>query len=141
MEIEPKKTNWWGIGGILGLGLVIASGFVSEPTTTPANKVVTPTVTETRVTKPADTWALPQKTVTETVSNTKKAPTAVDTSDNLSNDNYYTNVDGNEVHAPAYSLDEDIPAGASAKCRDGTYSFSQNRRGTCSHHGGVATWL
>ena len=30
------------------------------------------------------------------------------------------------------------PAGASAQCRDGTYSFSQSRRGTCSHHGGVA---
>lgn len=33
------------------------------------------------------------------------------------------------------------PAGATARCRDGTYSFSQNRRGTCSHHGGVAEWL
>lgn len=26
-------------------------------------------------------------------------------------------------------------------CRDGTYSFSQHRAGTCSHHGGVARWL
>jgi uncharacterized protein YraI len=34
-----------------------------------------------------------------------------------------------------------VPAGASARCSDGTYSFSQNRRGTCSHHGGVAEWL
>jgi uncharacterized protein YraI len=33
------------------------------------------------------------------------------------------------------------PSGASARCNDGTYSFSQNRRGTCSHHGGVAEWL
>jgi hypothetical protein len=33
------------------------------------------------------------------------------------------------------------PAGASAKCRDGTFSFSQSRRGTCSHHGGVTEWL
>ncbi|MBL8195108.1 MAG: DUF3761 domain-containing protein [Blastocatellia bacterium] len=33
------------------------------------------------------------------------------------------------------------PPGARAICRDGTYSFSQNRRGTCSHHGGVAQWL
>ena len=33
------------------------------------------------------------------------------------------------------------PSGASAVCRDGTYSYSQNRRGTCSHHGGVAQWL
>jgi hypothetical protein len=49
---------------------------------------------------------------------------------------YYRNVDGNCVHVPS----ED-PEGATAKCRDGTYSYSQNRRGTCSHHGGVATWL
>jgi hypothetical protein len=33
------------------------------------------------------------------------------------------------------------PAGASARCRDGTYSYSRSRRGTCSHHGGVAVWL
>jgi hypothetical protein len=33
------------------------------------------------------------------------------------------------------------PAGATAECRDGTYSFSQHRSGTCSHHGGVARWL
>lgn len=33
------------------------------------------------------------------------------------------------------------PSGASAICGDGTYSFSQSRRGTCSHHGGVAQWL
>jgi len=31
--------------------------------------------------------------------------------------------------------------GATAICRDGTYSFSAHRRGTCSHHGGVARWL
>lgn len=33
------------------------------------------------------------------------------------------------------------PSGATAQCRDGTYSFSQTRSGTCSHHGGVAKWL
>jgi hypothetical protein len=59
----------------------------------------------------------------------------------LSNDNYYTNSDGNQVHSPAYSNNDSIPAGATAQCADGTYSFSQHRRGTCSHHGGVAEWL
>ncbi|MFA5778189.1 MAG: DUF3761 domain-containing protein [Candidatus Paceibacterota bacterium] len=57
----------------------------------------------------------------------------------LSNDNYYTNTYGNSVHSPAYS--NSVPAGASARCGDGTYSFSQNRRGTCSRHGGVNEWL
>lgn len=33
------------------------------------------------------------------------------------------------------------PSGASALCRDGTYSYSGSRRGTCSWHGGVAQWL
>ncbi|HKB94327.1 MAG TPA: DUF3761 domain-containing protein [Gaiellaceae bacterium] len=33
------------------------------------------------------------------------------------------------------------PPGATARCTDGTYSFSQHRSGTCSHHGGVAQWL
>jgi hypothetical protein len=33
------------------------------------------------------------------------------------------------------------PAGATAICRDRTYSYSAHRRGTCSHHGGVAQWL
>ena len=33
------------------------------------------------------------------------------------------------------------PPGATAKCRDGTYSFSESRRGTCSHHGGVDRWI
>lgn len=33
------------------------------------------------------------------------------------------------------------PPGATARCRDGSYSFSKHRSGTCSHHGGVAVWL
>lgn len=33
------------------------------------------------------------------------------------------------------------PAGATARCNDGSYSWSQHHSGTCSHHGGVATWL
>jgi peptidoglycan hydrolase-like protein with peptidoglycan-binding domain len=58
----------------------------------------------------------------------------------LSNNNSYTNVDSNPVESPAYSSNG-IPAGASAECRDGTYSFSEHRSGTCSHHGGVEDWL
>ena len=58
----------------------------------------------------------------------------------LSNDRHYTNSDGQQVHSPAYSSGG-APAGATALCGDGTYSFSQHRSGTCSHHGGVAKWL
>ena len=51
----------------------------------------------------------------------------------------YVNTAGNTVCSP-YSAPS-APSGATAQCRDGTYSFSQSRSGTCSHHGGVATWL
>ncbi len=33
------------------------------------------------------------------------------------------------------------PESATALCNDGTYSFSANRQGSCSHHDGVAQWL
>lgn len=54
---------------------------------------------------------------------------------------YYTNHDGASIHRPAHTTDNQAPPGASAHCRDGTFSFSASRRGTCSRHGGVATWL
>lgn len=52
----------------------------------------------------------------------------------------YTNVDGNRIHSPEYAK-SGPPGGATAKCRDGEYSFSQHRSGTCSGHHGVAEWL
>lgn len=48
----------------------------------------------------------------------------------------YTNVDGNQVSGPVQASSR--PAGSTAQCNDGTYSFSQHHRGTCSSHGGVA---
>jgi len=54
---------------------------------------------------------------------------------------HYTNKQGAVIHSPAHSKSGAVPKGASAQCTDGTYSFSQHRRGTCSHHGGVAQWL
>ncbi|MET8138156.1 DUF3761 domain-containing protein [Streptomyces sp. NPDC005251] len=32
------------------------------------------------------------------------------------------------------------PHGATARCKDGTYSYSKHFRGTCSHHHGVRYW-
>jgi len=49
----------------------------------------------------------------------------------------YVNSYGNTVCRPSNSN----TGGATAVCKDGTYSYSQSRRGTCSKHGGVARWL
>jgi hypothetical protein len=43
--------------------------------------------------------------------------------------------------APTAAASNTDPAGATAKCKDGTYSKSQHHSGTCSSHGGVAEWL
>ncbi len=51
----------------------------------------------------------------------------------------YVNSAGNTVCSPEPS--PTVPPGATARCVDGTYSFSESRSGTCSHHGGVAEWL
>lgn len=51
----------------------------------------------------------------------------------------YVNSQGQTVKRPENC--SEAPQGATAQCRDGSYSFSQSRRGTCSHHGGVAKWL
>ncbi|PYX31501.1 MAG: hypothetical protein DMG77_06650 [Acidobacteria bacterium] len=58
---------------------------------------------------------------------------------NCTNNGTYVNSKGQTVQRPENC--SSAPQGATAQCRDGTYSFSKSRRGTCSHHGGVAKWL
>ena len=64
-------------------------------------------------------------------------PTAPDES-KLIEHSHYINRDGQEVHSPAHSKTGSVAVGATAQCRDGTFSFSRHRSGTCSHHGGVS---
>ncbi len=52
----------------------------------------------------------------------------------------YVNSAGNTVCKPEESS-TGPPAGATAECEDGTYSFSESHSGTCSSHGGVVRWL
>jgi hypothetical protein len=51
----------------------------------------------------------------------------------------YLNVSHHCVRRPHRAAK--VPKGATARCRDRTYSFSEHARGTCSHHGGVAVWI
>lgn len=45
------------------------------------------------------------------------------------------------VGAGSGGAEDNNPAGAIARCKDGLYSHAQHRRGACGHHGGVATWM
>jgi hypothetical protein len=51
----------------------------------------------------------------------------------------YVNSDGNCEPGPTSA--PSAPSGATAQCRDGTWSSSQHRTGTCSGHGGVDHFL
>jgi hypothetical protein len=90
---------------------------------------------------------LSQHIVSQTQSSAPPSTNPTTTSDgktnagkvNCTNNGTYVNSKGQTVQRPENCSGP--PGGATAQCRDGTYSFSQSRRGTCSHHGGVAIWL
>ncbi len=131
MENQPQKPWYKKKGNIAGM-VILAGVFFTYflPATTPQETAQSATE---RIAP--STFALPQVRAVETT----PTPQPETSGSSLSNDNHYVNTAGNTVHSPAYS--NLVPAGASAQCRDGTYSFSQSRRGTCSHHSGVAEWL
>ena len=53
------------------------------------------------------------------------------------NDNHYVNSSEHVVHSPSCG---DQHEKRNAERRDGSVSFSEHHRGTCSYHGGVAHW-
>ena len=49
----------------------------------------------------------------------------------------YVNSSGHLVHSPSCGEEHQK---RTAECRDGSVSFSEHHRGTCSYHDGVAHW-
>ncbi|WP_284744303.1 DUF3761 domain-containing protein [Amycolatopsis sp. RTGN1] len=90
--------------------------------------VVTTTPTQAQAVAPKTTAAKP-KAAPKTTAQAAPKPAECGA-------DYYVNSSGNCVHRPS-----DNPSGATAICKDGSYSYSQHRSGTCSGHGGVRTWL
>ncbi len=123
---------------VVFVGSLVGSSSTPQAANTAAVTNAVQTVQPAQTTQTAPTTQAPspqiQAASVQTQPQTQSNPS-------LSNNNTYTNVDGNTVHSPAYTSDGSVPSGATAQCRDGTYSFSQHRSGTCSGHGGVLKWL
>jgi hypothetical protein len=68
-----------------------------------------------------------------------QASQAEDKDKSCTDNGTYVNSKGETVKRPETC--SSAPKGATAQCRDKSYSFSHTRQGTCSHHGGVAKWL
>lgn len=129
-----KKKRYIAILGLVGVFAVSSLGSGATSPVPPSNTEVYNPIPVAVQPVVNQTSSLKRKVAPE-----QKSTVTSETNAGLSNDNYYTNTSGIKVHSPAYS--KSVPEGASAQCRDGTYSFSQSSRGTCSHHGGVAKWL
>ena len=130
------------IAAILLIGGIANACDANTPPTQPAGNIGT-FITST---DPVTTTVEPETTTTTTpvteipnipVSQAVAPPPAGTGSDCGANS--YVNVDGQCVHDPESAAS--APAGATAKCKDGTYSFSKHHSGTCSGHRGVAEWL
>jgi hypothetical protein len=104
--------------------LAIVADWTTAPTTV--------TTTTTTLPPPPPTTTLPPPPPTTAAPAPPPAPACPNGS--------YTNVNGQVVCSP-YPSPGGPPPGATAICNDGTYSFSQNRQGTCSSHGGVRQFL
>jgi hypothetical protein len=52
-----------------------------------------------------------------------------------------TRASANSAVVGSGAADDNNPAGAIARCKDGLYSHAAHRRGACGHHGGVASWM
>lgn len=70
-----------------------------------------------------------------------KSPIPAASSSPSSNSTPTTTVSSSPTPTPTNSSPTNSwPADSTAKCKDGTYSYSKTRSGTCSGHGGVAQW-
>jgi len=150
---EPQqptyKSNWFYRHKIITCFSVIALFFLSfglfnhNPNQAAVHGASTsiPTNTPTPTDTPVPTFTpTPTAFIAPTHSTIQSVQPTTTQEQGLSNNNYYMNSSGNEVHSPANSTNGSVPAGATAKCADGTYSFSQHHSGTCSSHGGVVQW-
>ncbi|WET83336.1 DUF3761 domain-containing protein [Amycolatopsis sp. QT-25] len=162
----PKKATKLGMALAIGLLFAGGCGVETAPTgrVTPQTGPVSTARTTLTTSTPSSSWAPPTSTATPTPApqqfvpptttavkvpkqvepaptktRPKTTPSAKAPNPAECGSDHYRNTDGVCVHRPATG--PGAAEGATALCEDGSYSYSQNRRGTCSGHGGVRTWL
>ncbi len=138
MKAKPSKRSIWIIGGIIAAVVLITASQSSTPL--PASQSANLQTASQSASNASDSSATDSTSSTSSDSSAINAAPATPSPQptECTNGTYVSN-DGNTVCRPEVS--STVPAGATAQCVDGTYSFSQHRSGTCSHHGGVAGWL
>lgn len=137
----PRVIGYLVAGFVLLVGITTATGSSPPaPTATSAAPLATPS---SAALTPAPLYVAPTTTIAPAPPSSSTytpyvavPPPALSPASGYGDGNTYTNVDGNQVERPVQANSK--PAGATAQCRDGSYSFSQHRQGTCSGHGGVA---
>jgi hypothetical protein len=161
----PTKRTWLVRHKIVSAAatvvlLLFAISLVNGPTPTPVG-VSTPAVSTTAATR--STTTIPVTTAAPTTTTVRVLPTTVAPTTTVSSPttrapalepapappatpvtpaptgcgaDSYVNSSGACILRP-YAAPAP-PAGATAMCNDGTYSFSAHHSGSCSHHGGVA---
>lgn len=151
---KPKsKLTKWAVWGVAGLFFVIIVGVLSSSPDAAEQPILQSSSPSTQVnqqgavegasieqvvnTPPQETTEVEPKAIVPVV-NTAPEEKVKQEAIPLEQPKYYENTYGNTVQSPTQY--DSRPAGASARCGDGSYSFSQSRRGTCSHHGGVVEW-
>lgn len=149
-----RRSRSW-IAGVVGSGLMLfagACGVQTSPVTTPVSSsapvsLVAPSPVATPTTTPTDSSSATPPPPAAGAAHAPavqapqpaSAPPAITHQATSCGSGSYVNSDGNCVPRPVKA--DSPPVGATARCKDGTYSFSQHRQGTCSGHGGVAAWL
>jgi hypothetical protein len=128
-SVPPKDVGSLGVLAPTTSTSSVATYSAPSETPTPSSVPATSEAPVVATTPAAPKTAAPETKAPKTTAPAAPAPTGCGA-------DYYRNSDGNCVHRPG-----DNPSGATALCKDGTYSYSQHRSGTCSGHGGVRSWL
>jgi uncharacterized membrane protein YgcG len=136
--LHKRKRVWVGGVALLVVGAAFGSSDPSAASPAPrprvtvtATKTAAPTVTATQTAAPA-----PTITVTKTA---KPASTATHKSSagSLGGSSSGGSSSGGSSSSGGGTSH---PAGATALCNDGTYSYAAHHQGACSHHDGVAVF-